>query len=279
MGTHVPHQRRYVPGTMVLETTWHTPTGWLLVQDLLVIEPVHDGTRRPDYRRSPGRRRRHGDPAAAGHLHRGARRGRGQRRARLRVRREDRHVGLRRGRLRDHDGQPARGDPVLTVRPASVSAPSGPAATAARRSRRGSRPSPRCRGVAPARRPRRGARAARLHGRLLAGLAVQRHLPRPPLAQPFGAQRAHAQGAQLRAHRSRHGGGDDLAPRDARRGAQLGLPLHLDPRLLLHAALALPARVRLGGARVLRLHHRGAGRAGPGLVTCRSCTASTGART
>jgi len=27
----VPHQRRYVPGTMVLETTWHTPTGWLVV--------------------------------------------------------------------------------------------------------------------------------------------------------------------------------------------------------------------------------------------------------
>ena len=27
MGTQVPHNRRYVPGTMVLETTWHTPTG------------------------------------------------------------------------------------------------------------------------------------------------------------------------------------------------------------------------------------------------------------
>ena len=53
---------------------------------------------------------------------------------------------------------------------------------------------------------------------------------------------------------------DDLAARDARRGAQLGLPLHLDPRLVLHAALAVPARIRLGSARVLRLHHRGAGR-------------------
>ena len=37
-GTLVPHQRRYVPGTMVLETTWHTPTGWLLVEDLLVVQ-------------------------------------------------------------------------------------------------------------------------------------------------------------------------------------------------------------------------------------------------
>src|SRR5262245_16875632 len=30
-----PDHRRYVPGTNVLETTWHTPTGWLTVHDLL----------------------------------------------------------------------------------------------------------------------------------------------------------------------------------------------------------------------------------------------------
>jgi GH15 family glucan-1,4-alpha-glucosidase len=52
--TQVPHQRRYIPGTMVLETTWHTPTGWLVVHDLLVVQPVADGERRPDYRRAPG---------------------------------------------------------------------------------------------------------------------------------------------------------------------------------------------------------------------------------
>ena len=51
---HVPHQRRYVPGTMVLETTWHTPTGWLVVNDMLVIRPSTDDTRRPEYRRAPG---------------------------------------------------------------------------------------------------------------------------------------------------------------------------------------------------------------------------------
>jgi GH15 family glucan-1,4-alpha-glucosidase len=49
-----PHDRRYVPGTMVAETTWHTPTGWLLVKDLLVMGPSSEGTRRPDYRRAPG---------------------------------------------------------------------------------------------------------------------------------------------------------------------------------------------------------------------------------
>src|SRR6202034_814039 len=36
-GTHVPQHRRYVPGTMVLETTWQTPTGWMTVHDLLAI--------------------------------------------------------------------------------------------------------------------------------------------------------------------------------------------------------------------------------------------------
>jgi len=49
----VPQQRRYVPGTMVLETTWHTPTGWMIVQDFLAVGPVEDGARRPDYRRAP----------------------------------------------------------------------------------------------------------------------------------------------------------------------------------------------------------------------------------
>src|SRR3954466_9192899 len=33
----VPPPRRYVPGTMVLETTWHTSTGWLTVKDMLVM--------------------------------------------------------------------------------------------------------------------------------------------------------------------------------------------------------------------------------------------------
>jgi GH15 family glucan-1,4-alpha-glucosidase len=52
-GTDVPHHRRYVPGTLVLETTWHTPTGWLVVHDLLVIRPLTPQERRPDYRRPP----------------------------------------------------------------------------------------------------------------------------------------------------------------------------------------------------------------------------------
>ena len=59
---NVPHHRRYVPGTMVVETTWHTPTGWMVVRDLMVIRKMDEGARRPGYRRAPT------DSAAAGTL-------------------------------------------------------------------------------------------------------------------------------------------------------------------------------------------------------------------
>jgi hypothetical protein len=49
----VPQQRRYVPGTMVLETTWQTPTGWMTVQDFLAVGPVEAEERRADYHRAP----------------------------------------------------------------------------------------------------------------------------------------------------------------------------------------------------------------------------------
>jgi len=51
--TQVPQHRRYVPGTMVLETTWQTPTGWMIVQDFLAVGPATDGARRVDYHRAP----------------------------------------------------------------------------------------------------------------------------------------------------------------------------------------------------------------------------------
>jgi alpha,alpha-trehalase len=51
--TFVPQHRRYVPGTMVLETTWQTPTGWMTVHDLLVMGPTQNEGRRADYHRAP----------------------------------------------------------------------------------------------------------------------------------------------------------------------------------------------------------------------------------
>src|SRR3974390_1905405 len=42
----VPAGRRYLPGTMVLETTWDTPTGWAVVRDVLAIGPWRHGAAR-----------------------------------------------------------------------------------------------------------------------------------------------------------------------------------------------------------------------------------------
>ncbi len=37
----VPAARRYLPGTMILETTWKSRTGWLVVRDALAVGPWH----------------------------------------------------------------------------------------------------------------------------------------------------------------------------------------------------------------------------------------------
>jgi alpha,alpha-trehalase len=51
---NVPSQRRYLPGSLVLETTWQTPTGWLLVHDCLVMRRWEGDKRPAHYRRPPG---------------------------------------------------------------------------------------------------------------------------------------------------------------------------------------------------------------------------------
>ena len=48
-----PAGRRYIPGTNVLETTWHTSTGWLVVRDALIVGPWSDDQRQRTYRRPP----------------------------------------------------------------------------------------------------------------------------------------------------------------------------------------------------------------------------------
>jgi alpha,alpha-trehalase len=51
----VPAGRRYLAGTMVLETTWDTPTGWVAVRDVLLIGPWRDGSPGASvHRRAPG---------------------------------------------------------------------------------------------------------------------------------------------------------------------------------------------------------------------------------
>ena len=53
-GVSVPAARRYLPGSLILETTWQTHTGWVIVRDTLVMGPWHDiETRSRTHRRTP----------------------------------------------------------------------------------------------------------------------------------------------------------------------------------------------------------------------------------
>ncbi len=53
-GVDVPAARRYLPGTMVIETSWGTKGGWIIVRDVLLIGPWHhENDRSTTHRRSP----------------------------------------------------------------------------------------------------------------------------------------------------------------------------------------------------------------------------------
>jgi alpha,alpha-trehalase len=50
----VPAARRYLPGSLMVETTWQTRTGWLIVRDALCMGPWHNiDQRSKTHRRSP----------------------------------------------------------------------------------------------------------------------------------------------------------------------------------------------------------------------------------
>ena len=99
--TAVPANRRYVPGTMVLATTWQTRTGWLAVRDFMAIGAWHRTSDRSDAPPADTGRLRcrprpdpHGDVPPR-HRRRGARL-----RAVLRLRAGRRTMGLCRSDLR-----------------------------------------------------------------------------------------------------------------------------------------------------------------------------------
>jgi alpha,alpha-trehalase len=53
-GVRVPAGVRYLPGTLVLETSWETRTGWVVIRDVLCIGPwYHRDERSRTHRRSP----------------------------------------------------------------------------------------------------------------------------------------------------------------------------------------------------------------------------------
>jgi alpha,alpha-trehalase len=50
----VPTARRYLPGTMTVETSWGTPGGWVIVRDALLMGPWHhEDERAHRYKRAP----------------------------------------------------------------------------------------------------------------------------------------------------------------------------------------------------------------------------------
>ena len=112
--TQVPQQRRYVPGTMVLETTWQTPTGWMTVQDLLVVDPLKRETA-GGLPPGPGRFRRHRGAPADRDVHQRPGRGRRELRPGIRLRGNRRHVELPGRRLRRDDHRPPEGDVQLEL--------------------------------------------------------------------------------------------------------------------------------------------------------------------
>jgi GH15 family glucan-1,4-alpha-glucosidase len=58
-GVGVPADRRYLPGTLVLETTWMTSSGWVVVREALLLEawPPDASRHSSEYRRAPGAHR------------------------------------------------------------------------------------------------------------------------------------------------------------------------------------------------------------------------------
>ena len=48
-GVDVPAARRYLPGTMVIETSWGTKGGWIIVRDVLLIGPWHHENDRSEH--------------------------------------------------------------------------------------------------------------------------------------------------------------------------------------------------------------------------------------
>src|SRR4051794_20966215 len=52
-GINVPSGRIYEPGTNILNTTWHTPTGWAMVRDALTIGPTRHEDEVTPHTRAP----------------------------------------------------------------------------------------------------------------------------------------------------------------------------------------------------------------------------------
>ena len=204
-----PAARRYLPGTMVLETSWGTPTGL----DHRARPPAHRAVAPrarpvPHPPAGPHRLRRRPRPAAHGPLRERRGAGRARVRADVRLRPAARELGPHRPHLPPvpHQARPRRAGAHPHQRHAHrVRGRQGGGPHPAE----GGRP-PLLRALVDRARPadglRGGLRPADLDRPPLAALAGPGPLPGPPVAGAPRAQRAHAEGADLRAHGRAPGG-------------------------------------------------------------------------
>ena len=219
----VPAGRRYLPGTLVLETTWQAPSGWLSSGTRCAWAPGTTDTAPVGHLPpAPHRLRGRARPAPHGevrHRHGGAE---PRLRAGVRLRRAEALGVLRRG-IRGRPPPGAEGDmPSCGWSPTCASASRAAAPM----------PVPLHEGdnvfvalgwpTTSARPPGEDA-ATPTHvsgtGGVLARVDEPGRVPRHPLADPPPAQRPDPEGPHLRAHRGPVGGGHHVAARDARRGA------------------------------------------------------------
>ena len=248
-GINVPSDRAYEPGTNTLVTSWKTPTGWAIVRDALTMGPRRGEDTITPHTRPPA------DEDAEHVLVRtvecleGQGRDRARLRARVRLRPRTGRVVTQRGspprrgdwrwpddHAADRHADRDRGAP----RPGPARAASRGAALLRARLGRG--------GASCAAGEHRGRqRAAGRHDAFLAQLARASAHPGPRAGAADPTLSAHDQGPHVHADRSDGGGADHLASGDTGRGAQLGLPLHLDARLDVHPPGAALPQSRLGG--------------------------------
>jgi hypothetical protein len=258
-GVMVPAGRRYLPGTLVLETTWRARGGWLVVRDAMCIGPWYHQQRRSGTHRRPPT-----DYEAEHILLRTVKCIIGNVELSLdcepvfdygRTEATWEYSGQGYGEAIAHGGE---GDVQLRLVTDLRVGFEGRGAHARTTLREGGR-----------------AFAALCWPRSQWSASEEYWAERAPPAnadEAFermertaeywrgwinqGVFPEHPQGAHLCPHRGAAGRGHHLAARDPRRRAQLRLPLHLDPRRHLHALGPLHPGVRARGQRLLLLRGR-----------------------
>ena len=273
-GINVPSNRIYEPGTNTLVTSWKTPTGWAIVRDALTMGPRRGEDTVTPHTRPPA------DEDAEHMLVRTVEciEGSveielvcepvfdyGRVTARVVAERRSASCGRVRGRTGDHAADRHADRDRGRTRPGAARAAGRRAALLRALVGRDVAP-------APANVDEANAQlgATTRFWRSLAGACAD---PRPRAGAADPALGARDQGAHVHADGGDRRGADDIAAGDPGRGAQLGLPLHVDSRLDVHAAGAALPRTSTGRPTSSSSSSPTSSATMTGL--CRSCTGST----